>query len=172
MTAKTQTLETDEKPRGADKKEAFHLEAESKVHTFAFDRPKIDYQTDKKKIHVRLAGTNTVRAQIQVLKEGGENNLHYHPHMDLIYMPVKGRVRFYGMEDKLLGEFGPHEGILLPANSRYWFESVGDEELYLLQIAGFPTGEKHKRVDVKPPKQKDGGRSVWFDPATGNITKD
>lgn len=171
MIVKTQMPEAENKPRGADKKEAFHLEAESKVHNFHFKRPPIDYQTDKKKIHVRLAGTNTVRAQIQILTEGGETNLHYHPHADLIYMPVQGRVRFYGAGDKVLGEFGPHEGILLPANSRYWFESIGDEELHLLQIAGFPTGEKHKRVDVVPPKHKDGGRSVWYDAATGKIIR-
>jgi mannose-6-phosphate isomerase-like protein (cupin superfamily) len=158
--------------RGADKKEAFHQEAEKKVHTFTFERPGIGFQTEKKKIHVRLAGTNHLRAQIQVLAEGGENNLHYHPHVDLIYMVIAGRVRFYGNNDVLLGEFGPLEGINMPRNCRYWFESVGDEELHLLQIAGFPNGETHKRVDVKPPKQADGGRSVWYDKDSGKVIKD
>jgi quercetin dioxygenase-like cupin family protein len=158
--------------RGGDKKEAFFEKVEAGIHHFKFERPGIGFQTEKKKIHVKLAGTNSCRAQVQILAEGGENNLHYHPHMDIIYMVLKGKVRFYGLNDKLYGEYGELQGLCLPANSRYWFESVGDEELYLLQIAGFPNGEKYGRVDVTPPKQADGGRSVWFDTETGKTRLD
>jgi mannose-6-phosphate isomerase-like protein (cupin superfamily) len=108
-----------------------------------------------------------------VLAEGGENNLHYHPHVDLIYMVLKGKVRFYGWGEKLFGEYGPNEGISLPRNARYWFESASEEELHLLQIAGYPDGTNHKvtRVDVEAPKQADGGRSIWYDARTGELMK-
>ena len=36
--------------------------------------------------------------------------------------------------DKLIGEFGPNEGRVLPGGSRYWFEKVGNEDLEILQI--------------------------------------
>jgi mannose-6-phosphate isomerase-like protein (cupin superfamily) len=158
---------------GAAKKEAFFKSAEAKIESFAFKRPEIDFATAKKKIHVRLTGTNTVRASIQVLSEGGENNLHYHPNMDLIYMVLKGRVRFYGPGDKVLGEYGAMEGILLPENTRYWFESVGVEEAHLMQIAGYPKGEKaFKRIELEAPKQADGGEGVWFDQKTGETLSD
>jgi hypothetical protein len=53
------------------------------------------------------------------------------------------------------GEFGPLEGILQPQNSRYWFEVIGDEECWLLQIAGFPKGEAAaKRITLDPEKAK------------------
>lgn len=160
-------------PRGAAKKEAFHQAAESGIHTFAFARPNIEFPTEKKKIHIKLAGTNSCRASVQVLREGGENNLHYHPNMDLIYMVLKGCIRFYGPEDKVLGEFGELEGILIPENSRYWFESVGAEEAHLLQIAGFPKGvEAFKRIAVEPPKHADGGEGVWYDQASGRTMTD
>lgn len=159
--------------RGAAKKEAFHQAAEAAMHSFAFHRPEIDFASEKKKIHVRLAGTNSCRASIQILRQGGENNLHYHPNMDLIYMVLKGRIRFYGPEDKLLGDYGPMEGILLPENARYWFESVGEEEAHLLQIAGFPKGmDAPKRIALEGAKQSDGGEGVWFDPVSGKTMSD
>ena len=37
----------------------------------------------------------------------------------------------------VLGEFGPHEGMITPRFSRYWFENIGDEDLEILQVAAF-----------------------------------
>jgi quercetin dioxygenase-like cupin family protein len=145
---------------GEAKKEAFHQAAESGVLSFGFARPEVDIPHGKK-LHVKLAGTDSCRASVQILNEGGENNLHYHPNMDLMYMVLKGRVRFYGPGDKLLGEYGVHEGILLPENSRYRFASVGTEEAHLLQIAGYPRGAKmSKRIPVEPAKP--GKAGFWM----------
>lgn len=150
-----------DEPHGAAKKEAFHLAAEAGISSFAFQRPDVELEPGRK-LHIKLAGTDTVRAQVQVLKKGGENNLHYHPNMDLIYMVLKGRVTFYGAGDKVLGSYGPLEGLLLPENARYWFGSEGDEEAWLLQIAGYPKGAKmSRRINAEPLKATQAG-SVWF----------
>ncbi len=144
--------------RGEAKKEAFHREAESKIVNFAFVRPD-QHIPDGDKMHVKLAGTNSCRASVQILVKGGDNNLHYHPNMDLIYMVLKGKVEFYGPEDKLLGVYGPNEGLLLPENSRYWFKGVTDEA-HLLQIAGYPKGKAaSKRIPVEKAKR---GKGVWL----------
>jgi mannose-6-phosphate isomerase-like protein (cupin superfamily) len=146
--------------RGAPKKEAFHQAAEAGIVNFKFDKPAQEIPHGKK-AHVKLAGTNSCRASVQVLNQGGENNLHYHPNMDLIYMVLKGRVQFYGPEGKLWGDYGPNEGLLLPENSRYWFKSVGEEEAWLLQIAGYPKGaEMSKRIPLEPARADAAG--VWF----------
>lgn len=143
--------------RGEAKKEAFHREAESKIVNFAFTRPEAELPAGHK-IHVKLAGTDSCRASVQILLKGGDNNLHYHPNMDLIYMVLQGQIEFYGPGDKLLGVYGKHEGLMLPENSRYWFKSIGDEEAHLLQIAGYPRGAKaSKRIAVEPPKEGMGG---------------
>ena len=153
------TTGTKSELRGSGKKEAFHEAAEAKVHTFKFDVPDVEVPYGKK-IHVKLAGTDTCRATVQILREGSENNLHYHPNLDLIWMVLKGRVRFYGPNNFVRGELGPNEGILQPENSRDWFECLDGEEAWLLQIAGFPKGAKAaKRVNVDPPKKSLGG--VW-----------
>ncbi len=124
-------------------------EAEAGIKTFSFERPDIELEPGKK-LRVWLAETESNRAQVQILKEDGENALHYHANVDLIYMVLKGTVRFYGVGDELLGEFGPLQGVQLPQYARYWFTSVGEEEAHLLQMAGYPVGaSKKKRVTLE-----------------------
>lgn len=124
--------------------------AEAGIETFSYERPDIAL-TPGKKLHIKLAQTSSNRAQVQILNEDGENNLHYHANVDLIYMVLQGTVRFYGVGDKLLGEFGPLEGVKLPQYARYWFRSVGEEEALLLQMAGYPKGvAEKKRVACEP----------------------
>ena len=143
--------------RGAEKKEAFHLAAEAGIKEFSFQVPDAEIAPGHK-AHVKLAGTDSCRASVQILRNGGDNNLHYHPNMDLIYMVLKGKIRFYGPGDEVLGDFGPHDGLLLPENARYWFKSLGDEKAWLLQIAGYPKGAgASKRVPCEPPKPTMGG---------------
>ena len=90
----------------------------------------------KKKV-IRLARTDRMIGILQVLKSGGENNLHSHAHFDGFGFVLKGRVRFYGDDDVVIGEYGPYEGVMVPRHVPYWFESVGDEELHLLQVESF-----------------------------------
>jgi hypothetical protein len=127
-------------------------QAETGIETFAYERPDVELPVGKK-IRVKLAGTDVARAQIQVLNEGGENNLHFHANVDLIYVVLQGEVHFYGVGDKLLGKFVPWQGLKLPQYSRYWFKSVGKQEAVLLQMSGYPKGAKaKKRIACEPPK--------------------
>lgn len=104
--------------------------SEPQARVFKYVRPEMR----TKKTFVRLARTDRMMAYVQVLSSGGENNLHSHGHLDGFWMVLKGRARFYGEGDKLLADLGPHEGILLPRNFKYWFESASPEPLELLQI--------------------------------------
>ena len=52
----------------------------------------------------------------------------------------------------MIGEFGVHEGIVMPRNAQYWFESVGTDPLELLQVVAFDRGVRNERVDVEPRK--------------------
>jgi len=100
---------------------------------------------------VSLGQTDVIRGLVQVVKEGeGDNNLHIHTGMDSLWFVLKGRVRFYGPDDEVIGEFGQHEGLIMPRNNAYWFASVGDEDLELLQAVGYDRDVKNERVDVKP----------------------
>ena len=123
-----------------------HDAAEGAIQTFSFKAPAI---YDRRKAIVRLTSNERGQAAVHCLGQGGENNLHYHAGVDITWMVLKGRARFYGPEDVVRGEFGPHEGILIPAGARYWFESCGVEDLELLQIKTFHKGRgTDKRIDA------------------------
>jgi mannose-6-phosphate isomerase-like protein (cupin superfamily) len=144
---------TSRKPavRGAEKKEAFHREAEGRIESFAFKRP--DNLPPGTKATHYLAKSDLVFGSIQIVPEGGDNNLHYHPGDDGFWMVLKGRVRFYGPEQKVIGEYGPNEGLFMPRNARYWFETADKkQELHILHVsAKTQTKIQNRRVNVDPP---------------------
>jgi mannose-6-phosphate isomerase-like protein (cupin superfamily) len=114
-----------------DAKEAHHRDAEARIQTFSYRKPEGDGDV---KQFASLFRSDLIRLNVQIVKEGGENNLHYHTGGDNCWMVLRGAARFYGVGDKLLGEFHQNEGILLPGGSRYWFEKIGSEDLEILQI--------------------------------------
>lgn len=127
--------------------------------TFRYDKPQV--QSSGKGI-VSLCQTDIIRGAVQVVKQGdGDNNLHSHTGMDGFWMVLKGKVRWYGPDDEILGEFGPHEGIVMPRNSQYWFQSIGDEDLEILQVVSFDRDVKNARVDVTDQKF-DVGSAEYF----------
>jgi len=131
--------------------ERYHTEAEAKIETFKYAKPA---DTGRPKQLTFLARTGLLSVAVQTVKDGGENNLHYHTNGDQCYFVLKGRVRFHGPNGKLYGEFGPHEGIVIPAGSRYWFEKVGDEDLEVLQSFGRDTTMPDMaRINIEPHKQ-------------------
>ena len=102
------------------------------------------------KAGILLAQTDLVRARVQVIREGGANNLHWHLGVDTVWMVLKGRARFYGPDNEVIADLGVHEGMVTPRGSQYWFESAGADELELLQIAAFEKGARARKVDMEP----------------------
>lgn len=117
-----------------EEKEAFHREAEGRVEVFSYTKPE---STGRPKGFAKLTKSPLMKVNVQVVHEGGENNLHYHTNSDTTWMVLKGRCRFYGPGDALLADLGPNEGILLPGGARYWFEKAGPEDLEILQMMAF-----------------------------------
>lgn len=127
-----------------------HEEAEKIVTPFRYRKPAEDVG---KRVSVSLCKTDLYRARIVVMKKGhGETNLHYHSGADSFWMVLKGRVRFYGPGDKVIGEFGPQEGTSTPRFSRYWFENIGDEDLEMVHLfCNAKAGEQNTgRTDAAP----------------------
>ena len=67
-------------------------------------------------------------------------------------MVLSGRVSFYGEGDICYGEFGPMEGIMMPHNNRYWFDSVSDADAEILQVLHFDRDQGVQRDDHAMPK--------------------
>jgi mannose-6-phosphate isomerase-like protein (cupin superfamily) len=131
-----------------------HDEAEALVTTFHYTKPQ---GIEAGKGRVSLAQTSRIRGVVQIVKkDGGENNLHYHTNSDSLWMVLKGRIRFYGPNDEVIGEFGPQEGTITPAYSRYWFENAGEGEAEILQVSALHNARDKSsgRTDVSPQRFK------------------
>ena len=71
---------------------------------------------------------------LRVNKDGGENNLHAHPDVESVWIVLKGRARFYGMNDVLVAELEPGEGVSIPKGVPYWFDNKEEEPMELYHI--------------------------------------
>ena len=133
-----------------EQKEAFHKDAEAKIKPLKYASP---YPKNQRPKDVEILGrTGLMTSLVQIVRDGGENNLHYHTNSDTTWMVLRGRARFYGPGDVLLGEFGEREGILLPGGSRYWFEKTGEGDLEILQIVAQVPDAKSERINVDSHK--------------------
>jgi mannose-6-phosphate isomerase-like protein (cupin superfamily) len=119
------------------------IENPGEATVFRIEKPEM-----KRGRHVRvLARTESMYCNVQFVRQGGENKLHSHPNLDGLWFVVSGRARFYKGRDELLAELGAGDGVLIPHDYKYWFESAGDEDLQLLQVESFlHPGEKIQRV--------------------------
>jgi mannose-6-phosphate isomerase-like protein (cupin superfamily) len=149
-------MSTTETTKKEDNLMQLHLAAEENWVKFSYAKP--DGVSSGKGM-VALGRKDIVRGVVQVVKkDGGENNLHYHSGIASFWMVLKGRVRFYGPDDVVIGEFGPMEGTITPRFSRYWFENCGEGDLEILQVAAFSSEklEKSGRTDVSEQRFKTG----------------
>jgi mannose-6-phosphate isomerase-like protein (cupin superfamily) len=147
-------------------REALHLEAENRIAVFNYE---MSQSSGKPKDVSILAQTPLVVAVVQVVREGGENNLHYHTNSDTLWTVLRGRVRFYGVNDSLLAELGSLESILMPGGARYWFEKIGSEDLVLQQIIAVDrSAGESQRINLDKHKawmEGDAFLTVYDEPA-------
>ncbi len=158
------TVDPSRKPalKGAEKKEAFHRDAESRRIPFRYARPDADIG-NRRAIYF-LGRTDILKAQVQIVPMGGENDLHYHPATDGFWWVIGGRVRFYDA-DGVIGEYGPGEGILMPRNARYWFETAdAGQELQLLQVGANLEKVPNKSIHINGRTREESTALRFNDP--------
>ena len=92
-------------------------------------------ENDRSKNLTVLCKTDRLAADMQLVKEGGENRLHSHTSSDGFFLVLEGRVTFYGEGDVVVAELGRDEGVVMPHGFKYWFASSGEEPLRILHVA-------------------------------------
>ena len=100
----------------------------------------------------QVCNSDLMKVQVQVVKSGGENNLHTHTGEDAFWFVISGAVKFYGEGDKVIGEYQKGEGILVPRGFKYWFESAASDPLEILRVTAKDQNVDNKRVDLSPQK--------------------
>jgi mannose-6-phosphate isomerase-like protein (cupin superfamily) len=120
------------------------------------DAKEFRYRTpefDGVKKSMLVCSSDLMKVMVQIVKDGGENNLHTHTGDDAFWYVINGAVKFYGEGDKLIGEYKKGEGILVPRGFKYWFESSANEPLEILRVTAKDQNVENKRVDLSPQKQ-------------------
>lgn len=112
--------------------------------TFTCDRP----TEDREKVMNMLCLSDLLEADIQLVREGGANNLHYHTGQDGFFLVLDGSARFYDENEDVIAELDEREGILIPHGFRYWFEKAGDEPAEILHVAGVSDTLDDERIEV------------------------
>ena len=105
---------------------------------------------DAPKQVTRLCASENLRASVQVIQREFRENLHSHRDTDGLWIVLRGRVSFFGPDDVLLGDFGRMEGIFIPRNFRYRYESTGEETLEVLQVLSAQGGWEPDRTEHAP----------------------
>src|SRR5215471_11751375 len=100
----------------------------------------------------QVCNSDLMKVQVQVVKNGGENNLHTHTGEDAFWYVISGAVKFYGEGDKLIGEYKKGEGILVTRGFQYWFESSSSEPLEILRVTAKDQNVKNERINHTPLK--------------------
>ncbi len=108
------------------------LEAEKEAaQTFEYTAP----ETIQSKKHIaKLCRNPRMRGSVQTIPKGISEQLHHHDTVDGFWFVLSGRVRFLTTQDRVIGEFGPHQGIMTPQGFPYRFETVGTKPLQMLQV--------------------------------------
>jgi mannose-6-phosphate isomerase-like protein (cupin superfamily) len=130
--------------------------------TYKYVRPDL---AGREKTTELLACTDLAVVAIQVIKGNcAKNNLHMHPSVDGFWTVLSGHARFYSNDDQLVADLGPMEGVVVPRGFVHRIESVGDEELEIMQVEATakPTGKEWKpgdpllnkeRIDIEPRRE-------------------
>lgn len=120
-----------------------------KMRVFSYRPPE---EIKRNRAFVPMVRSDIMFAMVQIIRQGGEQELHSHGGQDGFWFVLRGSARFYGEGDELLATLGEHEGIFIPRNFLYWFEAVGDVPLELLQVEAIDKTVKNSYVvpDPKP----------------------
>jgi mannose-6-phosphate isomerase-like protein (cupin superfamily) len=82
-----------------------------------------------------VARTDNLVVLAHVWEKGGEAALHSHHSTDASWIVLQGQVVFYGEGDVELARLNRTQGILIPRDVKYWFQSTGDEPLIMMRAA-------------------------------------
>ena len=93
------------------------------------------------------ARTDLLTITMKVYAEGGENAMHCHPYEDHAFIVVEGQATFHIDTDDNVKVVNQYEGVMLPKNTFYWFESSGDCNLVMIRPGAlYPRGDGPTRL--------------------------
>lgn len=131
------------------------------LQKFAYDN---ETPFDGPKRSWNMARGEILSVGAQIVKDGGETNLHAHTAVDSTWFVIEGKARFYG-EDGVPVVLNKLEGVFIPKAVAYWFESAGSEPLQILHLTGRDKATKSERINYEELKDWQQERDLGGRPA-------
>ncbi len=104
-----------------------------------------------------LTRTEVLTVLLHRWESGGEIKAHYHTDSDAVWVVLEGQATFHGENNQLLGQANPHEAVVIPRFTTYWFENTSDVPVVMFRVsarvqndAGAPRTDD--RVYLEPAK--------------------
>ena len=82
-----------------------------------------------------LARTDLLTVLLHHWGSGGEIAAHYHTDSDAVWVVLEGQATFRDENNQLLGQANPHEAVVVPRNTTYWFENTGDGAAVMFRVS-------------------------------------
>ena len=99
-----------------------------------------------------LAASDILSGSVLVANRGlGETVMHSHRSMDQIFYVLDGQATFYTDEDEVVAVLGRNQGILVPRDAHYWYESTAEENLVVLHVIARAPDLPQETVRYGPP---------------------
>jgi mannose-6-phosphate isomerase-like protein (cupin superfamily) len=102
--------------------------------------------------HIPLAKTEHMTVGLNYYTPGRKNKLHTHPGEDHTFVVMDGEATFYNKEHQP-SVLRKGEGIMLPENHYYYFQSTGDRPLALFRVSAKKGNPKVVRIDAEGNKR-------------------
>lgn len=99
-----------------------------------------------------LARTEHMNVGLNYYAPGRKNKLHTHPGEDHIFLVMDGQATFYNRQQQPT-VLNKGEGIMLPENHYYAFQSTGDRPLALFRVSAKKSTPIVMRVDAEGNKR-------------------
>ena len=98
--------------------------------------------------HIPLAKTEHMTVGLNYYTPGRKNKLHTHPGEDHTFVVMDGEATFYNKEHQPT-VLRKGEGIMLPENHYYYFQSTGERPLALFRVSAKKGNPKVVRIDAE-----------------------
>ena len=82
-----------------------------------------------------LTRTELLTVLLHHWEAGGEIQAHYHTDSDAVWVVLEGQATFRDENNQLLGQANPHEAVVVPRNTTYWFENTGDGPAVMFRVS-------------------------------------
>ena len=107
-------------------------------------------------------GGDMIKFSVEKIDRGGNAALHAHTGAESAWYVLGGTARFHG-EDGVAFDMSANEGVFIPVNVGYGFESVGDETLEILHIKAQDVRiAESVRVNIEPKSRGEAEGEAQF----------